>query len=62
VPPAFILHDTGLAEGGWMDSTGRLRTTKRQTPNRAITALADTALTEILRPEIDLGKSRLETP
>jgi hypothetical protein len=39
-----------------MDSTGRLRPGKRPMPNRAITAL-----TGILRPEIDLSKSRLET-
>ena len=50
------LHDTGLAKGDRMDSTGRLRPRKRPMPNRAIAALS-----EILRPEIDLSKSRLET-
>ncbi len=24
IPEGLTLHDTGLAEGGWMDSTGRL--------------------------------------
>lgn len=40
-----------------MRAPGRLRPGKRPVPNQAIAAL-----TEILRPGIDLGKSRPEAP
>ena len=52
----LVLNGNQLAEGGRIDSTGRNRARKRLMPNRAIAAV-----TKILRPEIDLGKSRLET-
>ena len=53
---ACTLHDTGLAEGGGIDSTGRLRCKDRPMSQQAVTAL-----TRTLRGHVGLGKSRLET-
>ena len=53
---APTLHDTVLAEGGGIDSTGRARARNRAMLDRAITTL-----TSILRPRVSLSNSRSET-